>query len=740
MNQPTRLTLLCLTVFLVLFPLVLRKPGLPGNLKADEPAYYLMALSLAYDGDLRCEQQDYRRLFDEYPYREVRNLILMSDDGWKTVYFGKPYIYSLFAAPAAALFGASGIVAFNMAMLMGLVWMGVSYLRKYNSDPISALFSCGFFLLSSGFAYVFWIQPEVFNMTSVALSLYLAFHDFEWQPWRGRFQRLMTRLFTPSTIPAWSGAALSLAIYNKPVLGAVALPAVWMFWQKRGWRGVVAFGLGLAIMLGLVVGLSVLLTGHEIAYLGVSRGGVKVENPQHVPTLAVAERVKAASATQNSWSWIFRLPKIEWSQLREDAGYFLWGRHTGLFLYTPFALLALILFLIHNRRSLGRWLVVAALAVVALFFFIWIPFNWHGGGGAIGNRYFINAYPAFLFLVTAIRPVWTTLVGYAAGGLLLSPILFTPFGAPVKSPTLQAHVRNPPYGLFPLELSLQGKIPGYRGFKIGDVWFQGRRDVFKRVVLDEMWIQGATKAEIWAQSLAPLESMVFTVRNLAPGNRVRLKMEGSRRTLRFSDTLGEEGETRWVELRPKSPTRVRDEKGKTLYMYKLLVSSQTGEIVTYFDGKENQAFYLGAAVAYLGPRGPLDAEIYELAWGEWDVPARVTAGEEFEVRGSLENRSSGVWPAAGPTRVRLSYHWLDGSGGMIEQEGRRSPLPHDVAPGQRVSVVQQVLAPDRPGYFSLALDPVRERVAWFSDENDGNTFVVHIEVLPAAELLPDETP
>jgi hypothetical protein len=186
MNQPTRLTLLCLTVFLVLFPIVLRKPGLPGNLKADEPAYYLMALSLARDGDLRCEQQDYRRLFDEFPYREVRNLILMSDDGWETVYFGKPYIYSLFAAPAAALFGASGIVAFNMLMLMGMVWMGVSYLRKYNSEPISALFSSGFFLLSSGFAYVFWIQPEVFNMTSIAVTLYLAFHDFEWQPWRGR--------------------------------------------------------------------------------------------------------------------------------------------------------------------------------------------------------------------------------------------------------------------------------------------------------------------------------------------------------------------------------------------------------------------------------------------------------------------------------------------------------------------------------------------------------------------------
>jgi hypothetical protein len=185
---------------------------------------------------------------------------------------------------------------------------------------------------------------------------------------------------------------------------------------------------------------------------------------------------------------------------------------------------------------------------------------------------------------------------------------------------------------------------------------------------------------------------------------------------------------------------VRHEKGKTLYMYKLMVSSQTGEIVTYFDGDENQAFYLGAAVSYLGPRGPLDTEIYDLDWGEMDIPAQVTAREEFEVTGSLENRSSGTWPAEGPTRVRLSYHWLDGSGEVYEREGQRSPLPHDVAPGQQVSVVQQVLAPDRPGYYSLALDPVRERVAWFSDENDGNTFVVDVEVLPAGEPQPDESP
>ena len=71
-----------------------------------------------------------------------------------------------------------------------------------------------------------------------------------------------------------------------------------------------------------------------------------------------------------------------------------------------------------------------------------------------------------------------------------------------------------------------------------------------------------------------------------------------RRTLRFSESLGEEGETRWVELRPKSPTRVRDEKGKTLFMYKLLVSSQTGEIVTYFD--EDHGFDVNMVTDWIG--------------------------------------------------------------------------------------------------------------------------------------------
>jgi hypothetical protein len=53
MSRPSRYVFLALALLLVLFPATIAKPGQPMNLKSDEPAYYLMALSLAHDLDLR---------------------------------------------------------------------------------------------------------------------------------------------------------------------------------------------------------------------------------------------------------------------------------------------------------------------------------------------------------------------------------------------------------------------------------------------------------------------------------------------------------------------------------------------------------------------------------------------------------------------------------------------------------------------------------------------------------------
>src|SRR5690606_14114901 len=124
---------------------------------------------------------------------------------------------------------------------------------------------------------------------------------------------------------------------------------------------------------------SIALTGHASAYLGGERAGFKISDFTKVPFTPAepvapsgnaADGPAVAPATerpQNTWWWIFRTPPLEQRTLT-NFGLFFVGRHTGLFLYAPFVLVALLLFLVHGRRSTERWLVLLSAALVALSF------------------------------------------------------------------------------------------------------------------------------------------------------------------------------------------------------------------------------------------------------------------------------------------------------------------------------------------------------------------------------------
>ncbi len=771
MSKTTRLALLALTLLLVVTPLTFGRPGLPAGLKADEPAYFLMALSLAKDGDLRCEIPDLHRLVDAFPFAPTHNLILESDDGWHTVYFGKPYAYSLFAAPAAALFGPGGMIAFNMALALGMIWLGALYLSQFNRPGIAALFSTGFFVASAGFAYVFWLHPEIFNMAGVTLSLFLLFYRFgEAPPGRGgRWRRLWAtwreRLWNEVTRPLVSGAALGLAVYNKPMLLALGLPAFWLYVVRhRSWRQALAWGAGLAVSIGLLAGLAVHLTGHATAYVGSARGSFEVCNPDVMPVspapapppapapspaaagtasvapVAPAEQTPAPRAA--SWSWIFGIPDLHPHELLENLTYFLIGRHTGLALYFPFSILSVLLFLAFERRSGLRWSAALGLGVVALFFLLWIPFNWHGGGGFIGNRYFVNAYPAFLFLVTRIAPVWTPVAGYLAGGVFLGSVLLTPLGRAVPEPTLQFHVRNLPFRHFPLELTLR-QIPGYARVNLGSVQIRGRDDqVMPRG--ESVWLRGADDSQLWLVSLEPLDDLLFSVTSPAATNTVDLSLGGARSHLVFRPGVPG-GPTRLVELTPGGPTRYHWSQGVRLYVYRLDASIATGAVHKYtflappkrcdyfpYTPSWEASFYVGAEVTFLGDRERLERNVYSVAWQGARVPARVAAGSEFIAVARLANTSRATWPASGPVRVNLSYHWLGPDGRTVIREGVRSPLPRDVPAGERTVVRQTIEAPPTPGTYTLVLEPLYEHVSWFEPRAGRSaTWRATVQVVPA---------
>lgn len=744
MGRTTLLTLVALTLFLAIFPLTLGKPGLPAALKSDEPAYYLMALSLAFDFDLRAEVRDMDRLFQEFPFRKVDNLILMTDDGWKTVFFGKPYIYSALAAPLARFFGANGLLCFNLLLLAAMIWMGALYLARFNDGGLAALFSSGFFLLSNGFAYTFWLHPEVLSMASVAACLFFAWHRF------GRSEEEVPRLWQL----ALSGALLAPAAYNKPMLAALGVPVLIGLLRAREWRRAGFWLFGAVFGMGLIVSGSLFLTGHPTSYLGVRRQGVTVCEPGVMPIAPAAAPAVGAPApgaaaappkvqgTGGAWSWIFLGPDTSWSEVRANLGYFLWGRHAGLFVYSPLVLIALALFLLHGRRHLERWLLLGMLAVIALFFIVFIPDNWQGGGGFVGNRYFVIATPAFLFLVTRLTPRWLTLAGYALGSLFLGPILFTPFGAGGPEPTLQSHVRNAPFRFLPLELTLK-EVPGYDKRQVGDRWFLGRRDV----VLpsgERLWVRGASRTEIYLTGETPLKRAVFEVRNLAPHNRLRLELDGAVAELAF-EGVPPEGEARRVVLEPEHAFATRHVRGFELAVNKLVVTAETGRIrpwtrvmppnsCPYFPQDESfeESFFVGAELTYLGSGEALAQEVFTLRWGVIEPPSAVGAGATFRLPVRLFNQSGHAWVESGAARVKLAYHWRSLDGEVVVWDGERTELPLPVEPGQRVSVEQLIRAPARPGRYALELDPVFEGVAWFSERNGGQVFRAEVEVLPAA--------
>ncbi len=737
------LALLSVTLFLLAFPLTIGKPGMPPTLKSDEPAYYLMALSLVRDGDLRLEPADLDRAFQEFPFRPISNLILMTDDGWKTAYFGKPYLYSLFAAPFAGLAGADGMVFFNMLLLVAMMWMGALYLARSDPGGPAAMLAAGFFLVSAGFAYVFWLHPEVFNMAAVAACLF-----FGLRPPAGSTRR--TALWA-----ALSGAVLALGVYNKPVIAAIGLAPLAYHALASRWAAVGAWLAAAALALAASVGLAIALTGHPTPYLGVERQGVVLcssETPPISRATAATASPKADRPTGGAWSWIFRVPAVRPGRLAENLLYFFVGRHTGLWLYFPFAGLAVLLFLLHERRSAWRWVLLGSLALVGLFFLIFIPANWQGGGGFIGNRYFVNVYPAFLFLIGRIRPRWTLAATYAVGGLFLGPILLTPFGAEMPEPTLQAHVRNAPFRYFPLELTLR-EVPGYQSVDLPGLEILGRKDaVLPRG--EGLWLEGASRVELLILSAEPLaEPVDLLLSSPAPGNRIEVSMGDDDQEL----TLGpgtERGAQTILSLRPGGPSRVTHRSETPTYVYRLVITPETGRVETWtrrfppprcpgsgfaYDETLEDNFYVGAEVTLLGTGDVLERDVFGAAWRDVRSRRRVLAGQTFYVEAGLVNTSPAAWSGGGAARVRASYHWLDTEGRQVVFNGARTDLDLPVASGAETRIRIEVTAPERPGDYVLELDPLYEHVAWFSQRRVA-PYRLPVTVLPAAAPGANQAP
>ncbi|MDX1500794.1 MAG: hypothetical protein R3325_00415, partial [Thermoanaerobaculia bacterium] len=472
--------------------------------------------------------------------------------------------------------------------------------------------------------------------------------------------------------------------------------------------------------------------------LGAARAGIKVDDPAGVEEtfelMAELNRRTVAQKGQEfaSYDWLARVPELFPPMLKENLVYFFFGKHTGLLLYMPFGVAAALLFLLHGRGSPDRWLTLASLAIVALFFVIWIHYNWHGGSGFVGNRYFVNAYPALLFLVTVVRPDWIVVPGSVLAGLFLGPLLFTPYGAPVPEPTLQSHVRGAVFDLFPRELTLVESIPGYDGFGTLGASISGRRDLFRVADAAEraVWVRGAATTRIWITTQAPFESLTLEVSSFAPDNVVELDLGGATERL-VLDGPTEEDRRRVVEL-PARPAKRWSRYDVRYATYLLDVTTATGRNPRHPGGEVVQPqFYLGAQIVFLGFDGEVRARPgSRVGGGRVRFPHQVRAGDELQFLAEIENRGAREWHFRRKLPVRVSYRWRAANGVTMQAEGLRSSLGRDLPPGASARARVSLAAPEQPGSYVLVLDAWRDQIGWLS-QRGGETREIPIDVLPA---------
>ena len=103
--------------------------------------------------------------------------------------------------------------------------------------------------------------------------------------------------------------------------------------------------------------------------------------------------------------------------------------------------------------------------------------------------------------------------------------------------------------------------------------------------------------------------------------------------------------------------------------------------------------------------------LYRARWLEVRVPARIGAGQRATATVRVRNEGAKTWFKS---RVCLGYRWYTSAGQELDLEDVRTPLPHDVKPGQEVTFAQaSVQAPPAPGRYILRWDMVEEPETWF---------------------------
>ncbi len=395
--------------------------GAPRPWFGNEAGQLLQAASLWVDHDLAIERQDLER-FEEWwgsaPAGAWRIEAGAAPGSPGTVIAGGSLPYSLLLAPVVPWAPRRGPAVVN-ALLLGLAaWLAGRRLAA-TLGAAAELFVVLLVFGSIAFAWVFLALPEVLLLAATVAAFALAYGG-ERPP-----AHLLPEIYEPPE-SAPRAALRWLGIGSLLALPALAHP----FFLALVWPAARAAPADRRrpARLWLLAGVLVPLTAAALAYGAHGAGWSPWPEAARLLEGGSGARAGAGSIAVDPGPRPFDPAIRGWNLL-----YFLAGRHVGILPY----FLPLLVLLGAQRRAgkrtgdgeapdAGRGALVNAAGAVALAFVLFVPFDFFGGPGTLGNRWFLPLYGALWLLPgRSVRLPWLALPALVAG-LFLWPLWLAP--------------------------------------------------------------------------------------------------------------------------------------------------------------------------------------------------------------------------------------------------------------------------------------------------------------------------
>lgn len=574
---------------------------------SDEATYYMMGHSLVEDFDLQYRRDDLVRVWKEFPagpagvfLKHGRTLSGRPDPDATRMFYGKSFIYPLFAAPFILLFGTKGFLVLHACLLALVLFCGYLFLHARSGAWPSAILAAGFVMASVMPVYFVWIMPELFNFALAFLAYFCWLYKEVASP--ARAPRGTAWLFTPRSDLVMA-VLLGIASFSKPTNALLfAAPALlWLFKISRlkagAARALIPTLVFLVVGAGLF-GVNMAISGDWNYQGGGDRKSYLFEFPYQTEgstTLQGADKNREDLMTHVIFN-----PRTFTSNLAHNLEYFFVGRYAGMLGYFFPGFFAMLALLAAPRRRPGwQWLVLAMALAQGLIFVVATPYTWSGGG--VGNRYFAAGYGVMLFVLPPMESVTLALFPWFVGGLFVAPLVMNPFVASFRP---NENAKAGPLRMLPVELTLLNDLPvAAEGESRARLWLGnlGQGDVgFLVSFLDDnaygreedrsFWTRGDSRADLVLKADKPIRKATFIIAAgpVPTDVTVRLGSKG------YDVHLEPQSTQQIVASMPEGLIYEKEIEGAHLWY--VTITTRGGFTPIFFDPNAKDARYLGARI------------------------------------------------------------------------------------------------------------------------------------------------